>query len=46
MATVVSKIGEVAVQQDPPATAEGFGHAVRTAIKAGKLGEVQSLLGQ
>lgn len=44
MATVVSNTGEVAVQQDSPATVNGFGHAVGTAIKAGKLGEVPSLL--
>lgn len=46
IATITPRIKEVGVQQDPPATAEGFGHAVQTAIKASNLARVQCLLDQ
>lgn len=46
MPKIVPKIGKVGAQQDPPATAEGYGHAVRTDIKAGNLANVQCLLDQ
>ena len=42
----MSKNGGVVEEQDPAATAEQFYTAVKTAIKAGDLKEVQSLLQQ
>lgn len=42
----MATIGDVGLQQDPPATAKGFGLAMLTAVKAGNLVKVQSLLEQ